>query len=366
MTGERTGKKIGEMGARPTAKGIVIALVLGCVLTLLAAEGVLRIVIPHWRDFYSGWFMRVIDVPGHGRVTTGRPGFDGYFAQNNGDFRVRIRVNDFGLRNPEPVDKAAGRIWFVGDSMTFGWGVEQDEIYSAVAGRALGVAVYNVASPGANVCGYQALVARMPAATRPRAVVVGLILENDVAQYDCKATVERSTTAKERRGADKTFNAIAFKRFLTRNTALYNFFAVALKRVGFLRDALVSVGLIEKGHAYKRRLSDSEFESATEGTAAELDTLRNMLPPATPFAVLIAPTRFEIRDGDPFSRTLRQTMAGALARRGIPAIDPTDAFKAAGFGPSHFAHDGHWSSLGHEIAGRAAAEWLQTRNKAKK
>jgi lysophospholipase L1-like esterase len=356
-----SGEKTDVTSARPTAKGIAVALVIGCALTLFAAEGVLRLVMPHWREFYSGWFMRVIDVPDHGRVTTGRPGFDGYFAQNNGDFRVRLRVNDFGLRNPEPVEQATDRIWFVGDSMTFGWGVERNDIYDAVAGRLSGTPVYNVASPGANVCGYQALVARMPAAARPRAVIVGLILENDIAQYDCKATAEKSTA---RPRADRPFSVIAFKRFLTRNTALYNFFAVALKRVGFLREALVSVGLIEKGHAYKRQLSGTAVKKATERTAAELDALRNMLPPGTPFAVMVAPTRFEIRNDDPFSRTLRQIMNAALAGQGIPAIDPFDAFKAAGFGPSHFAHDGHWSSLGHRIAGRAVAEWLQqTTNK---
>ncbi|MGH6660796.1 MAG: hypothetical protein ACREB6_04605, partial [Rhodospirillales bacterium] len=85
---------------RPTKKGIAVALAIGCVLALLAAEGILRLVMPHWQEFYSGWFIRTIEVPGHGRVTTGRPRFDGYLAQNNGDFRVRIRINDFGLRNP--------------------------------------------------------------------------------------------------------------------------------------------------------------------------------------------------------------------------------------------------------------------------
>lgn len=350
---------MGEPGSRPTAKGIVIALAVGCVLTVFAAEGILRLVMPHWRDFYSGRFMRVIDVPGYGRVSTGLPGFDGHFAQNNGDFRVRILINDFGLRNPDPVGKAEGRIWFVGDSMTFGWGVEADEIYSAVAGRFLDQAVYSVASPGTNVCGYQALVARMPESARPRAVIIGLILENDISRYDCKAAAENIRPAGVSGNSKKMFSTIAFKRFLTRNTALYNFFAVALKRVGFLRRAMVSIGLIEKSHAYKQALTDSQIESAAERTAAELETIRSMLPPDTPFAILIAPTRFEIRDGDPYSRTLRQALTTALTKRDISIIDPFDAFKAAGFGPTHFAHDGHWSVLGHKIAGRAVAGWVQ-------
>ena len=33
--------------------------------------------------------------------------------------------------------------------------------------------------------------------------------------------------------------------------------------------------------------------------------------------------------------------------------------KAAGFSAVHFAHDGHWTPLGHELAASAVAEWLR-------
>ncbi|MCH8898312.1 MAG: 2-oxo acid dehydrogenase subunit E2, partial [Chloroflexi bacterium] len=62
------------------------------------AEVLLRFAMPDWRDFYSGRFMRKIVVSGHGVVSTGRPRFDGIFAQNNGDFRVRITVNDLAVK----------------------------------------------------------------------------------------------------------------------------------------------------------------------------------------------------------------------------------------------------------------------------
>ncbi|MGH6661731.1 MAG: SGNH/GDSL hydrolase family protein, partial [Rhodospirillales bacterium] len=263
----------------------------------------------------------------------------------------------FGLRNPEPVGKADGRIWVVGDSMAFGWGVEQDEAYSSVAGRLAGTPTYNVASPGTNVCGYQALLVRMPADAKPRAVILGLILENDVAEYDCRVDATGNAPG---RGGD-SWRATEIKMFLTRHTALYNFFAVSLKRVPFINDMLVSLGLVAKGHAYSMPLSAETLSTAVERTAAEIATLRAMLPKGTPLAVLIASTRFEIRDGDPFSRRLRSEVSAALARQDIVVIDPFEDFKRAGFGPTHFAHDGHWSPLGHDIAGRAVAEWLRKR-----
>ncbi len=77
--------------------------------------------------------------------------------------------------------------------------------------------------------------------------------------------------------------------------------------------------------------------------------------------MLISPARFDVGDGDAFYRRLRERMSDALASRAIPVVDPIDRFVAAGFGPTHFAHDGHWSALGHRLAGEAAALWLAPR-----
>ncbi len=351
------------MSDKPTVKGRLLALLVGVVVTVLVAEGVLRIAMPQWREFYSGRFMRMVVVPSHGVVTTGRPGFDGYFAQNNGDFRVRITINDFGLRNPEPVEAADGRIWIVGDSMAFGWGVEQDEMYSSVIGRTSNLPTYNVAAPGRDVCGYQALLTRMPENLKPYAVVLGLVLENDVRPYDCRATA-RQQEQKAASGAGDRIELGSwsqFKGFLTRYSALYNFVAVALKRVDVVRQVLTAIGVISEGHAYKRHITDDEFDTAVESTAEEIVTLRAMLPEQTPFAILIVPGRFEVKNGDPFYRKLRTEMGQALRSRGIAFIDPFERFKAAGFGPTHFVHDGHWSPLGHRLAGETAALWLKSR-----
>lgn len=349
------------MSGKPTLRGRVIAVLVGIVLAGIAAEGVLRIAMPQWREFYSGWFIDKAVVPGRGVVNIGKPGFDGYFAQNNGDFRVRIAINEFGLRNSDPVAAADGRIWIIGDSMAFGWGVERDEMYTSVIGRTLNLPTFNVASPGTGVCGYQALLARMPENVKPRAVIVGLVLENDVHPYDCAAAARRQNREVASGDGVEIVDWIAVKRSLTRYLALYNFLAVALKRVDVLREALTAIGVIREGHAYRRVIADDKIDDAVDKTADELAALRAMLPQGTPFGVLVAPARFEIKDGDAFYRRLRLQTNAALTSRGIAVIDPFDRFVAAGFGPTHFAHDGHWSALGHRLAGEAAALWLEPR-----
>jgi hypothetical protein len=350
-----------EAAPKLTWKGRLIATFVGLLLLLVISEGALRVGMPHWRDFYSGWFMRTILVANHGIVATGQPGFDGYFAQNNGDFRVHIKINDFGLRNPEPIENSDKRTWIVGDSMAFGWGVEQDEMYSSILGKKLGSKTYNVASPGTSVCGYQALLSRMPKDLVPSAVVIGLILENDMTVYDCtgKAREQETQQAAGKISNDGPVTWIGVKRYLTGKSALYNFAAVGLKRINFIRDFFTNIGLIRKTISYKGFISDDKFKSVVTTTADELEVLKRMIPENTPFLVLVAPGRFELLSDDNFYKRLRLSVISELKKRNIAVVDPFNRFKEAGYQNIHFAHDGHWSALGHKIAAEELSKVLK-------
>ncbi len=338
--------------AQPTFTGRLIAVFIGLMLLLTLAEAASRFVMPRWSEFYSGRFMRAVYDGRFGWFAMGVPGFDGWFAQNNGDFRARIHINDFGLRDNQPISYADGAIWVIGDSMTFGWGVEEDERYSTVVSRLLGQPTYNIASPGTNVCGYRALVSQMPEAVTPTAVIIGLVLENDLMEYDCAARAASGPPADSER-------LMGVKIWLTGHSALYNVVAGNLKRVDIIHQALIAIGLANQEQAYKQEFASARVDAVTTSTANELANLRNQLPAGTPYAVLIVPARFEIADGDPPYHHARVALAKSLAEHGIGVIDPFDAFKAAGFKPTHFVHDGHWSPLGHRLAGEAAAEWLR-------
>jgi len=346
----------------PSLKGRLIALGVGLVLLLGLSEIVLRIAMPDWRDFYSGWFMTAEYVPNYTRVATGIAGFDGYFAQNNGDFRVKIRINDFGLRDNEAVDKSNGRIWVVGDSMTFGWGVEENERYSNLLAGELGQPTYNIASPGTDVCGYQSLLARMPNTVRPKAVVMGLILENDIADYDCKQLAVRHKKQFDE-GYQQQGRAngwLEIKRFLTAHTAIYNFIAVSLKRVDIIRNILTSLNIIKPTLTYKNPLQGKQqFDKSVDATVREIKRFQSMLPASTPFIVLIAPGRFELKNNDALYKKLRLAIRDKLESVGIPAVDPYPGFEKAGYEATHFAHDGHWKPLGHRIAARAITKAMR-------
>lgn len=340
-----------------TWRGRLIAVLIGLVFLAVVSEVLLRILMPNWREYHAGRFMTSVPVPGYGMTSMGVPGFDGRFAQNNGDFRVRIRVNEFGLRNDEPVAAANGRIWVIGDSMSFGWGVEREESYTQVLADRLGFPTYNIATPGSSVCGWQALYARMPKELRPAAVVVGLTIENRVGIFDCAAQA-RSTEIHE----PLTISRIAVKGSMTRNLALYNFLTVSLKRVDVIAAALTRIGVINEPHGILLHGQDpTKIPEMTSSTANELFRLRAMVPADRPFLVVLFPARFEIRDDTEHFRRTRLGMAEALARGGIETLDLFPEFKAAGLEATHFTHDGHWNARGHRIAGEALARWFAAR-----
>jgi hypothetical protein len=338
--------------------GRLVALIIGIILFIGVSEVALRFIFPSWNEFGQR-FLKSVSVPGHGVVLIGRPNFDGYFSQNNGDFRSHIRINRVGLRNDEPVESADKRIWVIGDSMAFGWGVDRKNIYTATLARYLGLPTYNVASPGTDLCGYQGLLARMPDKIKPKAVVLGLILENDIRKYDCGLEAERQAANPSKPNVER-FSFSKLKRWFTGHLAIYNVLTSSLKRVPVLYNLLVKIGLSEKSHAYRGFINDATFNESVVTTIKEIVNLRKMLPMDVPFVVLVAASRFEIRDDDSFYRKLRLSIISKLETSEIPYVDTLVPFKKVGFESTHFKHDGHWEPLGHDIAGKALAKWFNS------
>ena len=345
-----------------TLYGRIVATFIGFILFLGLGELGLRIAKPNWDEFSPRFINR---VPGYRNFLIGVPGFDGYFSQNNGDFRAHIQINQAGLRNDEPVQSASGRIWVVGDSMAFGWGVERSETYTARLEHYAGQPTYNIASPGADICGYQKLLARMPEGIIPKAIVLGVILENDIGDYNCQLREERLKDEKLANNKTLEYWLSMGKEWLTTNSAMYNFLAVSLKRVESINRILIKMGLLEKEHRYRRSINDVDVNRYVAKTVSEIVYIRKMYPPDVPLVTLIAPARFEIRDDDPFYHNLRISVLTELKKYGIPYLDIFAPLKKAGFSPTHFAHDGHWSPLGHDIAGKALSKWFKAHSPKK-
>ena len=105
------------------------------------------------------------------------------------DFDVRVVTNRQGLREPSEIPlgaHAAARVVIVGDSMTFGWGVDYEDAYPHVTERRLreqdplrDAQVINCGRPGADPRDYLTFIRRYVAQFRPQWIVVGFLVGND-------------------------------------------------------------------------------------------------------------------------------------------------------------------------------------------
>lgn len=139
--------------------------------------------------------VRVVDA-GYGRLQP-RPGMPGYrglvFPPNitqtfeQREFTYTARINSLGLRDAEiaPLPEGHRRILFIGDSFTFGWGVELEQAYPKRLERMLneagvGVQCVVAARPGAGPYYYHHVAREAIPLLRPDLVVVGVYQLKDV------------------------------------------------------------------------------------------------------------------------------------------------------------------------------------------
>lgn len=108
-----------------------LTLLLACVA--VAAEVLLRLAWPQIFPIYERGMLSPDPVLGH--VLT--PNFNGTLSRI--DFKIDVHINKDGLRGPElqPRTDSAVRILCLGDSMTWGWGVTEEQVFPALLGQQL-------------------------------------------------------------------------------------------------------------------------------------------------------------------------------------------------------------------------------------
>jgi hypothetical protein len=158
----------------PARAGLVIGSLL---IVFLGVETVLRILgteIPsshplgafHRFDPEIGWI---------GAPNVDRP-FQLHFGERTFPRTVRVRHNRLGLRGKEiPLPRTPGkeRVVVLGDSFLWGWGVDDDETFSARLSEETGAEVVTLACSSYGTIQEMLLFERSGAAYRPDLVIVG-------------------------------------------------------------------------------------------------------------------------------------------------------------------------------------------------
>ena len=266
--------------------------------------------------------------------------------KNTGDFDVTVRFNGHGLRDSKDLAEATGEdVVLVGDSFTFGWGVEEEERLTERLEQRIGRRVFNISVP-ADVDGYERLIAYAEEnGATVGTLIVALSMETDIAVYEKRKPVPSTTKAPAAGGLKQV------KEYLMGHSALYFLVTTLVHRTAWLKDLAVRAGLLvpnlEGVHQYR---SSPKAMDSTVGYLARLAK-------RYPTTVLVIPSRALWHGSGTGGEERRHgALVERLAAAGLDFIDLRPVFEAGGRPLQfHFRNDGHWNPAGHAKAAEALA-----------
>ncbi len=347
-----------------------LLIVTSCLLGMAVAELMIRLVAPQPLGVAVPMY-EPDDTLSH-RL---RPSFRGTIR--SGEFSTSVRINAQGFRGRAWSADAAPRVLVLGDSFTFGWGVEEECAFPSILEDSLaktwpGVRVYNAGVPGYGTLQERALADRLVPAWRPQVVVLAFTVGSDLqdnlirglhpeAGFEVRDgfLVERGTP----RGAP-----LPFKAWLQEHSHLY----VLVQRAR-VRAAL--------GFAPARREACAHFLAhdpcgdtacAWDLTLEAVRELASTCRAARAHVVVLAiphPVQVDERlwhrelarvGGSGLSRWEAQRRLEAECRRaGLTFVDPGPVFSHAGSSRLYYRIDRHLTPRGHLLLAEAVLPALE-------
>ena len=266
---------------------------------------------------------------------------------------VQVHVNARGFRGPEIGAKRGVRALTLGDSSIYGFGVEDDEVWSARLGTALGVEIVNGAVPGYSTFQALNLLQMRGLALAPDVLFVGTLWSDN--NFD--GFVDRDLLSAYA-GWEAT-SARAARAILERSH-LFRWLDWRL-RVAPRAEAARKVGWDLSANDRpngRRRVAIGDY-------AANLDRIAGVARASGAAVVYVLPAnRDDIvpRGTDPAWAPYREVLRSAAARQGALVVDVPAAFRASGHSvDSLFLDRMHPTALGHGLMAGAAAQALASR-----
>lgn len=269
-------------------------------------------------------------------------------VKNTGDFDVSIRFNKYGLRDAKGLDQAKPSDYFlVGDSLMFGWGVEENQRLSEVLQGRIQTPVFNLGIP-ADIDGYRKLIDYANGfGARVKNLVLVISEETNLKDYE----KNQAPVPRNRKGFG-LFQPI--KSYLMTHSALYFLITSFIHKSPMLKDIAVSIGLIVpnlEGIAQRPYVRKVLVSSANR-TAKLAENFQTI--------IAVAPSRAIWHGSDrdkAVADRIHSELIQLLRERGLSVIDLKEIFEMDGKPLQHFfKNDGHWNPNGHAAAAEAVAK----------
>jgi len=328
-----------------------LVVVVATLATLVMLEYVVRWTIPAFDP--SG---HVSFVPGTaGRPALGAPNTVQRQIKNTGDYDVTVRFNKYGFRDDRDLADSTGDDYFaVGDSLAFGWGVEEPNRVTEQLEKMIKRPVYNISIP-LDIEGAEKLIDYAEALGAKIGTLIYLFsTEARIRNYDAKPT-GGDAEAEGANGAGRR-RYFAVKYWLADNSALYFLFTSFIHRNPTLRNLAVTAGMIQPN---LEGFSIREFNPRDiESTANRL--VRFVKRKERRVIVVVLPSRtLWIGPNRDVEDRISRTLIGRLRDMGLEVVDIRPSFEAGGDPFKHyFKNDPHWNAAGHRQVAIAIARHL--------
>ena len=266
------------------------------------------------------------------------------------DYSYQVKTNSLGLRGSELQPAPAGRILLLGDSYTFGSGVNDDETFAAQlqqqieATDAKGWHVVNAGVTGYGARQSYKYAQRVWDEVQPKAVVY-THCGNDFGD--------------DLRFASGTYrsvrNWLPGRRFLKENSVVYNLvkpiFLAALSRLGVYNPDIEFEA--ENEGALVSNLKNETWARGRDLTCETLGELRDEAKKRGA-AFMVSTVGFWAADNKINFSTDAQALIDCLKAKDIPFVDPSAVFPTVEEKPWTNAHSaGHYSVFGNSLFARS-------------
>jgi len=314
-------------------------------------------------EYVVRWAIPAFDPTGHvgfvpatsDRPALGAPNTVQRQIKNTGDYDVTIRFNKYGFRDDRDFANATRDDYFaIGDSLAFGWGVEETDRVTEQLEKMINRPVYNISIP-LDIDGAEKLVDYAEA----RGAKIGTLIylfstEARIRNYDVNTADARAATKGANGAARRCY--LAAKYWLADNSALYFLFTSFIHHIPALRSFAISAGLIQpnlEGFSI-RDYDPREIESTANRLARFVKrndhrVILVILPSRT---LWIGPNR-DVED------RISRTLIGRLQDMGFEVVDVRPYFETGGDPMKYyFKNDPHWNAAGHHQVAVAIARHL--------
>lgn len=292
-------------------------------------------------------------------------------------FKVKSSAEGFRLTGGEG-DFKTPPIVVLGDSQTFGIGVDDEAAFSSVLRRQLALPVINTGCPGYNSYEELSLAKSVleQSSIQPKAIVLAFFAGNDPYEnYKYLRSLQPAPKEKKSEG----FSLGAIKNFLVQNSAIYNSL-IRLRKFETVNNFFLKWNLAKEEKPGELEIfsvpaggSESEHWQATKSALEQIKKLSDEKGIA--LYLLFIPDRYQVDtaywnawvqkyklQADAYDLDRPNRLLEEFSRvQGIPFFDATPALREAqSQGVStYWAIDNHLSAAGHAVIGKKLSDFLK-------